>query len=84
MTAMMWPGGLELDMSNDYTAAAALRPETDRLLTSTQVAEHLQVPTRTLEAWRYTGTGPTFVRVGKYVRYRHTDVDAWVASQEAA
>ena len=30
---------------------------------------------------RYRGTGPTFVKVGRKVFYRRTDVESWLDSQ---
>jgi excisionase family DNA binding protein len=48
------------------------------LLTPGEVSDYLGVPTGTLANWRYTGRGPTFTRLGRHVRYRATDVAAWV------
>jgi hypothetical protein len=36
---------------------------------------------RTLEKWRHAGTGPPFLRLGRRVRYRATDVAAWLEQQ---
>jgi len=52
-----------------------------RLLTLPQVAEQLGVPLGTVYAWRTRGLGPRGVRVGKYVRVRQSDLDAWVEQQ---
>ena len=41
------------------------------------VADYLGVPVGTVYQWRTRGTGPTGKRVGKYVRYRPEDVEAW-------
>jgi excisionase family DNA binding protein len=49
-----------------------------KLLTPTEVAELLDVPANTLPMWRYRGGGPRFVKVGRHVRYRPEDVDAWL------
>jgi excisionase family DNA binding protein len=54
----------------------------DRLLTISEVSDYLQVPVQTLYHWRYRGTGPKGVRVGRHVRYRQDDVDAWLDSLE--
>ena len=43
-----------------------------------EVAEYLDVSTQTLYNWRNLGTGPKSSRIGGRVRYRWTDVDAWV------
>jgi excisionase family DNA binding protein len=51
------------------------------LLTQQQLADELQVSMRTLERWRQEGTGPAFVRVGRSLRYRRSDIDAWLERQ---
>lgn len=51
------------------------------LLTPSELATILQVPVKTLTAWRYHGTGPVWVRVGRYIRYRPSDVQSWLDSQ---
>lgn len=33
---------------------------------------------RTLEQWRYQGKGPAYLKVGRHVRYRPDDLDAWL------
>jgi excisionase family DNA binding protein len=51
-----------------------------RLATPIEVAVYLQVPVKTLYAWRYEGKGPRAHRVGRHLRYRWEDVEAWLAS----
>jgi hypothetical protein len=41
--------------------------------------EHLSE--RTLERFRVSGIGPKFIRMGKSIRYRLCDVEAWIASR---
>jgi excisionase family DNA binding protein len=48
------------------------------LLTPAETAEKLRVSMRTLEYWRFSGRGPAFIRVGKRVRYRPADVEAFL------
>ncbi len=48
------------------------------LLNQDEAAEALAVPARTLEAWRCRGGGPPFVRIGRHVRYRLRDLQAWI------
>ena len=45
------------------------------------LARYLQVPKKTVYAWNSAGTGPRLVRIGKYVRYRREDVQAWLAER---
>ncbi|MBK1785577.1 helix-turn-helix transcriptional regulator [Prauserella cavernicola] len=54
-----------------------------KLLTIDDLAAYLGVPKNTLYQWRTKGYGPNGVRVGKYVRYRATDVDTWIDQQGA-
>jgi excisionase family DNA binding protein len=58
----------------------------DRLLTIGELAAFLQVPVGTIYQWRHRGIGPAGLRVGRHVRYRLRDVEAWLeaASRPAA
>lgn len=51
---------------------------TARLLSIDDLAEMLQISPQTIYRWRYLGTGPVGVRIGKHVRYRVQDVEAWL------
>lgn len=51
------------------------------LATSSEVAEHLGVPPRTLDQWAYKGTGPRWSKVGRHRRYRWEDVEKWLDQQ---
>ena len=53
-------------------------------MTLEQVADYLQIPRGTLYQWRHRGTGPLGIRVGRFVRYRVADVEAWLEQQAAA
>jgi excisionase family DNA binding protein len=46
-------------------------------LTEKRAARLLSISHRTLQAWRRTGVGPAFVKMGRSVRYRQHDVLAW-------
>jgi predicted DNA-binding transcriptional regulator AlpA len=45
------------------------------------VAERLCISRATLQSWRYSAKGPPFTKIGRLVRYRLTDVEAWLAKQ---
>ncbi len=45
------------------------------------LADYLDVPVRTVYSWNHSGTGPRPIRVGKHVRYRRADVEAWLEAQ---
>ncbi len=51
------------------------------LATSEEVAEYLGVPLGTLRQWAYRGVGPKYAKVGRYRRYRWSDVEAYVDRQ---
>jgi predicted DNA-binding transcriptional regulator AlpA len=46
----------------------------DRLLREQEVSEMLGVAIPTLRAWRRVGKSPAFIRLGRAVRYRLSDV----------
>jgi predicted DNA-binding transcriptional regulator AlpA len=48
------------------------------LLTQDQVADIFQVSPRTVEDWRATGKGPRFIRIGRSVRYRDSDITVYL------
>lgn len=48
------------------------------------LAEYLGVPLATVYRWRARRTGPRGVKVGRHVRYRAADVEAWLDSQADA
>lgn len=50
------------------------------LLTPPALASELGVTAERLKAWRYEGKGPAYVKVGRFVRYRRRDVDAWLSA----
>ncbi len=55
----------------------------DELLTPQQVAAHLGVAVGTLTQWRYKGTGPGAIKVGKAIRYPTSAITSWLASRPA-
>lgn len=56
----------------------------ERLLSIDELAEYLGKPKGTLYQWRYQGEGPPAIRVGRGLRYRASDVEAWLDSRMAA
>jgi excisionase family DNA binding protein len=52
------------------------------LLTAKQTAKYLGISPRTLESMRLKGVGPTYVRVGRLVRYQKAAVEDWVHSNQ--
>ncbi|NKJ02776.1 helix-turn-helix domain-containing protein [Novosphingobium sp. SG707] len=58
---------------------------TPEILDTAGAAEYLSLSTPTLERMRLTGAGPVFAKLTPGnrgpVRYRRSDLDAWVASR---
>lgn len=52
-----------------------------KLATEKEVADYLDRPQRSLQQWRWEGRGPRWVKVEGRVRYRWSDVDAYVNGQ---
>ena len=48
----------------------------DEMLSIEEAAEFLRVPVATLRYWRHLGIGPRSFRVGRHVRYWHTEVQS--------
>jgi len=46
-----------------------------------QAAEYLNVKRSTLEAWATRGGGPAFVKLGRAVRYRISDLEKFIESR---
>lgn len=65
-------------MRKDARAVDATQLPLSRLLTVEDLADLLQVPTKTIYTWRYRGVGPPAVAVGRYLRFRAEDVTAWL------
>jgi predicted DNA-binding transcriptional regulator AlpA len=53
--------------------------EVDKLLTQGEVKEITGLADSTLEQWRIKGKGPKFIKVGRLVRYRSSDLHAYIA-----
>ena len=51
------------------------------LLTQREAALALRLSERTLERSRVSGDGPKFVKAGRRVLYRQSDLDEWIASR---
>jgi len=53
----------------------------ETLLDPAWLAAYLGIPLATVYQMNSRGTGPRRIRVGKHVRYRKADVDAWLDSR---
>jgi predicted DNA-binding transcriptional regulator AlpA len=52
-----------------------------RLYNSEELSDFLGSTPGTLAQWRFHGKGPRFVKIGRNVRYRASDVNAWLDAQ---
>ena len=50
-------------------------------LTPQGTADYLRTGVRTLERWRHVGGGPVFVKIGRKVAYRLTDIQSYLDQQ---
>jgi excisionase family DNA binding protein len=50
-------------------------------LSPDELADWLGIPTNTIYQWRLRGLGPRGHKIGRHVRYRRADVEAWLAEQ---
>lgn len=53
----------------------------DKLMTAQELADYLGVPLGTLYQWRTKGAAPRAMKVGRHIRFRSADVEAWLDAQ---
>jgi DNA-binding transcriptional MerR regulator len=51
------------------------------LISHADAAEYLDIPPATLHQWNHRGVGPRSYRIGKHRKYRHSDLDVFIASK---
>jgi len=61
------------------TTREGRRDEIMALLTIEEVSAEIKKPVKTLYNWRHLKVGPRSIKVGRSVRYRREDLDAWLA-----
>lgn len=54
------------------------------LLTTQNAAERLGLSPRTLEALRVRGGGPSYLKLGRLVRYEPAALEAWIDARRLA
>lgn len=54
------------------------KPSNDVKKTIPEAAEYLGLRPGTLEIWRWSGKGPAYLKLGRSVRYRLSDLEAFV------
>jgi excisionase family DNA binding protein len=72
-------------VANEFVGTGAPRATSvappDPLLTAEECAAYLKIPLQTIYDWRYRGIGPRAYKIGRYLRFRLSDVDAWIDAQ---
>ena len=66
---------------NDKTSNMLGRPAP--LISPEELAVYLGVPKATIYKWRYEGIGPKAYRIGRHLRYRAADVEAFIEANVA-
>ncbi|MCX4908064.1 AlpA family transcriptional regulator [Streptomyces sp. NBC_00878] len=55
-----------------------------KLATPQEIAEYCDVPLGTVYQWSSRGSGPKFIKVGRHLRARWSDVEQWLDAQTIA
>nr|EDZ38383.1 MAG: Hypothetical protein CGL2_10305005 [Leptospirillum sp. Group II '5-way CG'] len=50
----------------------------NKLLSNSEAAEFLGMSPDTLPRWRWAGIGPVYLRVGRSIKYRRADLEAFL------
>jgi excisionase family DNA binding protein len=58
-------------------------PTNNKLMPTAEAADYLKMARSTLAKARLHGTGPRFIKIGRAVRYRRADLDAWINARYA-
>ena len=64
--------------TNNTSSTPASLPTPSPNFNTKSAAHYLNVQASTLEQNRWKGTGPPFVKIGRSVRYRKADLDAYL------
>ena len=63
------------------TVTAAVPTPSRSLLSPAELSAYLGIPLATIYRWRSQRNGPSGIRVGRHVRYRVADIEAWLEQQ---
>ena len=53
----------------------------DQLYNEKETAKLLSMSVKTLQRYRYTGGGPIYIKLGKSVRYKESDIEKYVSER---
>lgn len=54
----------------------------EKLLSTKELSEYLGIAVSTIIEYRMNNKGPIYAKLGHLVRYKQSDVDAWVESRK--
>lgn len=74
--------GMPRTATADSSTPRSTEDPMGKLLSTRQLATQLQVSLRTVRRMRERGLGPPPIRMGRVVRYREEDVQAWLDSKK--
>ena len=72
---------VQLMPTTDEELAVAVAEAVGAWLTRPEVAERLKIPPKTLAEWASQKKGPPFTKIGRFSRYRLSEVIAWEQRQ---
>jgi len=73
--------GDNMHAQTDTSAPTMEQVKPVTIMTVQQAAEYLGLAVSTLNKWRCHGGGPIFVKMGRAVRYRVEDLNAFIENQ---
>ncbi len=66
----------------DTSRASELHRPRAAMMKTAEAAHYLGLAVSTLNKWRCDGDGPKFLKLGRAVRYRREDLDAFVMARQ--
>lgn len=74
----------EVPMAIDVDEQDSATEEGHDLLEPEEVSRILVIPLATLYQWKTRGVGPPVFKVGRHLRYRRSELVAWLEEQRAS
>jgi len=70
-----------VNVAGKKPASTVTSIDPDELIENAEAARILRILPQTLSVWRVEKRGPRFLKVGRRVLYRKSDVCTWLAAQ---
>lgn len=68
-------------LTRNSGATVTPQPIPDRLIDEVEAADILGVKKQTMGVWRIRGCGPAFVKIGRLVKYKLSDIRNYIDSR---